>query len=180
MDVGTGSGITARALAGRGLEVVSIDMSADDQQIAAFLTEDQARLNRIQFRLADAANLPVPDGHFGCAVAIDVLHHLTTGGPVLRELLRVVRPGGLVLLSDFTPDGFAMVSAVYAADGLVHEEGPVTMDWARGFVSALKAAELTLTTGHFHTIAVFKTPDAPRHRTCHCGARSSGPELSDK
>ncbi|RPJ64737.1 MAG: class I SAM-dependent methyltransferase [Acidobacteria bacterium] len=160
LDVGTGSGITARALAGRGLEVVSVDMSADDQQAAAFLTEDRECLKRIHFQLADAACLPVPDRHFGGAVAIDVLHHLTAGGPVLRELLRVVKPGGLVLLSDFTADGFEMVSAVYAAAGLVHEEGPVTMDWARGFVTALEMTELTLTMGHFHKVAVFKTPAA--------------------
>ena len=160
LDVGTGSGITARALAGRGLEVVSVDMSADDQEVAAFLTEDRDCLKRIQFQLADAAHLPVADGHFGGAVAIDVLHHLTAGGPVLRELLRVVKPGGLVVLSDFAADGFEMVSAVYAAEGLVHEEGPVTMDWARGFVTALEMTELTLTGGHFHRVAVFKTPAA--------------------
>ena len=35
LDVGTGTGITARALAGRGLEVVGVDSCADDLQVAA-------------------------------------------------------------------------------------------------------------------------------------------------
>ena len=34
LDVGTGTGITARALANRGLDVVSVDLSADDLQLA--------------------------------------------------------------------------------------------------------------------------------------------------
>lgn len=67
-------------------------------------------------------------------MAIDVLHHLDKGSPVLTELLRVVRPGGTVVLADFSAEGFEMVSRVYAADGLVHTEGPVTLDWARGFL----------------------------------------------
>jgi ubiquinone/menaquinone biosynthesis C-methylase UbiE len=161
LDVGTGTGITARALARRGLDVVSVDLSADDQQLAAYLTaEDPEAARRIKLELADASHLPVPDGHFGSAVAIDVLHHLTDGGPVLRELARVVKPGGLVILADFTVEGFEMVSTVYAAEGLVHDEGPVTVDWARGVLSALGMTELTLTTGHSHRVVMFRTPVA--------------------
>ena len=64
LDIGTGMGITARALAGRGLDVVSVDLNADDQQVAAFLTYDPELAQRIRFARADAARLPVPDGHF--------------------------------------------------------------------------------------------------------------------
>jgi ubiquinone/menaquinone biosynthesis C-methylase UbiE len=158
LDVGTGTGITARALATRGLETVSVDLSADDQQLAAFLTDDTETAGRIHFELANACHLIVPDGHFGAAVLIDVLHHLETGGPVLKELFRVIRPGGLVVLADFTVEGFNMVSRVYADQGLEHPEGPVTVDWARGFLSALGMTEERLTTGHSHRIAVFRKP----------------------
>ncbi len=160
LDIGTGKGITARALAGLGLDVVSVDLSADDQQVAAFLTDNPEHARRIRFTRADAARLPVPDGHFGCAVVIDVLHHLDAGGPVLRELLRVVRPGGTVVLADFSAEGFEMISRVYAAEGLVHTEGPVTVDWARGFLVGLGMTELTLSGGHLHRVAVFRTPAA--------------------
>jgi len=156
LDVGTGTGITARALAARGLETVSVDLSPDDQQLAAFLTDDPATAGRIHFEMANASHLTVPDGHFGAAVLIDVLHHLEAGGPVLRELQRVVRPGGVVLLADFTVEGFDMVSRVYAAQDLEHPEGPVTVDWARGFLSALGMLEERVTTGQSHRIAVFR------------------------
>ncbi len=160
LDVGTGKGITARALAARGLDVVSVDLSPDDQQVAAFLTDDPALAQRIRFTCADAARLPVAAGHFGCAVVIDVLHHLDDGGPVLTELLRVVKPGGIVAVADFSAEGFEMVSRVYAADGLVHPEGPVTVDWARGFLAGLGMTEVKLAGGHLHAVAVFRTPMA--------------------
>ena len=94
LDVGTGMGITARALAGRGLDIITVDTNAHDQEVAAFLTDRPEQLERIRFMATSAASLPFPDGHFGAAVAVDVLHHLDAGLPALAELARVVRPGG--------------------------------------------------------------------------------------
>jgi len=159
LDIGSGMGITARALAHRGLAVVSIDLNPDDQQVAAALTGDADGASRIRYVQADAARLPYPDGHFGCAVAIDVLHHLEAGAPVLAEAVRVVKPGGTIILADFSPDGFAMVARVHAAEGHDHPEGPVTIDWARGYLAALGATEARVTEGHSHRVTVFRTPD---------------------
>jgi ubiquinone/menaquinone biosynthesis C-methylase UbiE len=164
LDVGTGTGITARALAGRGLEVVGVDRCADDLQVAAALTEDAGVAGRIRYLVADAARLPVPDGHFGSAVAVDFLHHLDAGASVLMEGLRVVRPGGLIILADFTAAGFEMVSRIHAAEGRVHPEGLVTVDWARGFLAAAGAAEVGVSVGHLHRVAVLRAPVAPRGR----------------
>jgi ubiquinone/menaquinone biosynthesis C-methylase UbiE len=158
LDVGTGTGITARALAARGLDVVSVDLSAEDQEVAALLTDDPELQRHIRYQLGDASSLPVPDDHFGGAVLIDVLHHVDSGEPLLKEVRRVVDPGGLVVLADFTPEGFRMVSRVYGADGLTHEQGPVTVDWARGFLTALGLTQVTGTDGHFHQVAVFRNP----------------------
>ncbi len=164
LDVGTGMGLTARALAARGLDVVSVDTSADDQQVADYLTEGAEARRRIAFARSDAARLPFPDGHFGSAVAVDVLHHLEAGAPVLAEIRRVVKPGGLVVVADFSAAGFEMVARVHASEGSSHPEGPVTVDWARGFLGGLGLAEEKTFEGHFHRVAVFRTPagiDAP-------------------
>jgi ubiquinone/menaquinone biosynthesis C-methylase UbiE len=158
LDVGTGTGITARALANRGLEVVTVDLSADDQEVAAFLTDDPGAVRRIRYMHADAARLPMPEHHFGAAVIVDALHHLDAGAPVLRELLRVVKPGGLLVLADFSALGFRMVSRIHAAEGRIHPEGPVTVDWARGFLAGLGATEVTLSAGHLHHVTVIRTP----------------------
>jgi SAM-dependent methyltransferase len=158
LDVGTGTGITARALANRGLDVVSVDLSADDQQVAAFLTDEPEATKRIRYLCADAARLPVPDHQFGAAVVVDALHHFEAGEPVLEELLRVVRPGGVLVLADFVAEGFAMISAIHGAEGREHPEGPVTVDWARGFLAGHGATEATLSAGHLHRVAVLRAP----------------------
>jgi hypothetical protein len=72
--------------------------------------------------------------------------------------VRVVRPGGLIVLADFTAAGFEMVSRIHAAEGRVHPEGPVTVDWTRGFLTGLGATEVTRSAGHLHRVAVFRTP----------------------
>jgi SAM-dependent methyltransferase len=159
LDVGTGMGITARELARRGPDVVSVDTNADDQEVAAFLTGEEGLASRVRFVLADASALPFPDHHFGSAVAFDVLHHLGSGPPVLTELLRVVRPGGLLVLADFTREGFEVVSRVHAAEGRVHAEGPVTVDWTRGFLCALGLTERRVSDGRLHRLSVMQTPD---------------------
>jgi ubiquinone/menaquinone biosynthesis C-methylase UbiE len=159
LDLGTGTGITARALAGRGFDVVGADSCADDLQVAEALTRDSGLAARVRYLLADASQLPVPDGHFGSAAAVDFLHHLDEGVPVLTELLRVVKPGGLIVLADFSAAGFEMVARIHAAEGRVHPEGPVTVEWARGFLVAAGVTAVTLAAGQFHRVAVLRTPD---------------------
>ena len=159
LDVGTGMGLTARALARRGLEVVSVDTEAQDQEVAAFLTDDPAVAARIRFMRANARSLPFADGRFGCAVAIDVLHHLDEdGASVLREIARVVRPGGTIVLGDFSREGFEMVSRIHAAEGRVHPEGPVTMDRARAVLLGLGLTEVKTADGHMHEVSIFRVP----------------------
>jgi hypothetical protein len=75
--------------------------------------------------------------------------------------VRVVKPGGLIVLADFTAAGFEMVSRIHAAEGRVHPEGPVTVDWARGFLAAAGAAEVKMSVGHLHRVAVLRAPVLP-------------------
>ena len=163
LDVGTGMGITARGLADRGLDVISVDPNAHDQEVAAALAETPAQRSRIRFLATTAASLPFPDGHFGAAVAVDVLHHLDAGLPALGELARVVRPGGAIVLADFSREGFDLVTRVHASEGRVHQEGPVTMDWARGFLcGSLGLTEQKRSAGHMHRVSVLRVPEAGR------------------
>jgi SAM-dependent methyltransferase len=163
LDVGTGMGITARGLAARGLDVISVDPSARDQAVAAALTDRPEQRSRIRFMMASAASLPFRDGHFGAVVSVDVLHHLDAGLPALAELVRVVKPGGALVLADLSRAGFDLVRRVHTSEGRVHPEGPVTMDWARGFLcGGLELAEVRRATGQLHDVSVLRVPEAGR------------------
>ena len=158
LDLGSGMGVMARELARRGLEVESIDVSAEDQEVAASLTEGTGLESRVRFTPADGAALPFPDSAFASAVSFNVLHHLTDGASVLREVVRVVRPGGALLLVDFSKEGFEFAGRVLAEEGGVHPEGPVTLDWARGFLGGLGLAETGAAEVHHERFATFRKP----------------------
>jgi ubiquinone/menaquinone biosynthesis C-methylase UbiE len=110
----------------------------------------------VRFTPADGATLPFPDGAFAAAVSFNVLHHLADGASVLREVVRVVRPGGAVVLADFSREGFDFATRVLAAEGRVHPEGPVTLDWARGFLVDLGLEETAAGEAHHERFAAFR------------------------
>ena len=158
LDLGSGMGVMARELARRGLTVESVDVSAEDQEVAASLTEGTGLEPRVHFTPADGAALHFPDGAFESAVSFNVLHHLTNGASVLREIVRVLRPGGVLVLVDFSREGFAFAGRVLSEEGGVHPEGPVTLDWACGFLGGLGLTETGAAEVHHECFATFRTP----------------------
>jgi SAM-dependent methyltransferase len=113
LDVGCGTGEDARALAGlvRDVAVVGIDVSVEK------IREAQARTlglpRPVEFRVGDACGLPFDDATFDACRADRVFHHLAAPGAALREMARVTRPGGRVVVSDVDYD-----TLVVAADDL--------------------------------------------------------------
>ncbi len=162
LDLGSGMGVMARELARRGLFVESVDVNAEDQEIAASFTAGTGLEARIRFTPADGSALPFPDGTFPSVISHNVLHHLANGASVLREVVRVLRPGGALVLADFSAEGFAFAACVHAAEGGTHPEGPVTLDWARGFLAALGLVETGAGEAHHERWAAFRTPATAR------------------
>jgi 2-polyprenyl-3-methyl-5-hydroxy-6-metoxy-1,4-benzoquinol methylase len=135
LDVGTGRGLLAMAVARRGLDVVTVDVSDEDRELAALLAEEAGLAGRIRFLIRDARSVPFPNGWFGCALTMDVLHHLEDALPILREMVRLVRPGGKVVVADYTEEGFAMVSAIHRREGREHLRSSVTVEKAAAILS---------------------------------------------
>lgn len=104
LDVAAGNGNCALAAARRGAEVVATDF-------APLLLEQgrQRTANEgidVEWQEADAEDLPFPDGSFDCATSVFGAIFAPRPQVVAGELFRVVRPGGVVGLTAWTPDGF--------------------------------------------------------------------------
>jgi ArsR family transcriptional regulator len=99
-DVGTGTGILAGELARLGLRVVAIDHSRRMLD-AARVKLDEAGIRDVELREGEASALPLADGEVDAAFAHMVLHYLPSPADALREMARVVRPGGVVVVVDF-------------------------------------------------------------------------------
>ena len=98
LDVGCGSGALDRMLAeryGSANPITATDLNPFLLREAAVLASEDGVIGMIDFRQANAEALPFPDASFGCAFTVTVLEECDAD-LALRELLRVVRPGGRV------------------------------------------------------------------------------------
>jgi ArsR family transcriptional regulator len=102
-DVGTGTGILARELARLGLDVIGIDYSTRMLEAARSNIADESFPvgGRIELRRGEANRLPLDDREVDAAFAHMVLHYVPSPADVIREMARVVKPGGVLVIVDF-------------------------------------------------------------------------------
>ncbi|HZH16132.1 MAG TPA: class I SAM-dependent methyltransferase [Archangium sp.] len=96
LDAGTGSGYYATALAQRGHHVYACDISRTRLQAAAAQPSAPGTIQPVECSLDD---IPLPDGCLDFAMCNFVLEHVADPYAVTEELLRLLRPGGTLLLA---------------------------------------------------------------------------------
>jgi SAM-dependent methyltransferase len=100
LDVGAGTGALAYALAARVASVVALDA---DPAMAARARETAPP--NVEVVVGDGERLPFDDDSFDVAGTLRTLHHTPEPAHLLAELVRVVRPGGTLLVADqLAPD----------------------------------------------------------------------------
>jgi ubiquinone/menaquinone biosynthesis C-methylase UbiE len=96
LDVGCGVGAAACEIAARcGLDVTGIDV--DPGQIEAA----RAACPHLRFMVMDATKLQFHDAEFDIVATSMVTHHLPGWERAFSEMIRVLRPGGYLIYSDF-------------------------------------------------------------------------------
>lgn len=124
LDVGTGKGRFVVALARHVPKVTTVDINADEQRCARLEAAHTGVAARIDFVLADAQSLPWRAGTFDAVTSWNVVHHLADPAQVFAEMLRVLKPGGKLVLADFSPSGFRLMDAIHAVEGKRHPHPP--------------------------------------------------------
>jgi ubiquinone biosynthesis O-methyltransferase len=98
LDVGCGDGDLAVHLARCGAHVIGVDASS------AMIEAANGRASRenveIDYRIAAAQQLPFPPGQFDIVVAVTILCFVEDAAPVFREMARVLRPGGHLVIGE--------------------------------------------------------------------------------
>jgi len=100
LDVGCGTGVVASRLADEGYEVTGTDPSR------GMLDHLEERDDRVEAVLGSATDLPFESDRFDLTMCVAVMHHIALPDQVhksLGEMVRVARPGGLVLVWDHNP-----------------------------------------------------------------------------
>jgi len=99
LEVHAGRGEVSRALAHRVRQITVVDSSFDALTEGKRLADREAQTNLI-FQCGDASSLPQLNRTFTLVLCHDALGTDADPGAVVRELVRVSRPGGAILLSD--------------------------------------------------------------------------------
>jgi ubiquinone/menaquinone biosynthesis methyltransferase len=111
LDVACGTGDLALAAAGRGADVTGLDVTHRMVQLAR-ARRTQAGLD-VQFVVGDMAALPFPDEAFDVVTTGYGIRNVPEIAPAIREISRVLRPGGLLLSLDFNRPDNPVLRAVY-------------------------------------------------------------------
>ena len=103
LDAGTGPGTLARDIARSfpQLQVYGVDLSEEMIQRAREHAMHERVEERVHFDVSNIAHLPYPDHSFDFVVSTISMHHWYELEQPLRELYRVLRPGGRLWIYDF-------------------------------------------------------------------------------
>ncbi|MCY0870938.1 MAG: class I SAM-dependent methyltransferase [Firmicutes bacterium] len=105
-DVGCGGGIYSRAWLALGArEVVGVDSSPNMVSAAADNCSD---LSSVSFQVGDATSTGLTESSVDVVFQRALIHHLTDIRPCLEEAIRILKPGGKVIIQDRTPDDIAL------------------------------------------------------------------------
>ncbi|MFC9738392.1 methyltransferase domain-containing protein [Streptomyces noursei] len=101
LDVGCGRGQAALRLAGAtGARADGVAVSPFQIRIATDNAQRAGLADRVAFRVADVVDLPYPDDAFDVVMLMESACHFPDKPVALREMLRVLRPGGRFVLED--------------------------------------------------------------------------------
>ena len=105
LDIAGGTGDLAARFAdivGTDGQVVLADINESMLQVGRDKLLDRGRLGNLEFVQADAQSLPFPDDSFDCVTIAFGLRNVTDKDAALRSMLRVLKPGGRLLVLEFS------------------------------------------------------------------------------
>lgn len=93
LDIGCGTGHLAGELMQRGYTAWGVDLSEGMVEYA------REHYNRDHFRVGDIERIPFPDNTFDAVMCLGVMEYLEKDEPALREMWRVLKPGGRAVIT---------------------------------------------------------------------------------
>ncbi|HUP09494.1 MAG TPA: bifunctional 2-polyprenyl-6-hydroxyphenol methylase/3-demethylubiquinol 3-O-methyltransferase UbiG [Caldimonas sp.] len=131
VDVGCGGGILAEAMAGRGAQVLGIDLSKKPLRVA-MLHALESGTTGVEYREVAAEDLVAEQpGSFDVVTCMEMLEHVPEPAPIVRACGQLVRPGGWAFFSTIHRHPKAFAFAIVGAEYVLRLLPRGTHEYAR-------------------------------------------------
>jgi ubiquinone/menaquinone biosynthesis C-methylase UbiE len=158
LDVGTGTAQIPIALCERveGCRVMASELSVSMLDLAVYNLAVSPAGHRIQLDQADAKQMPYDEDQFDVVMSNSIVHHIPDPSAVLRESVRVTKPGGLLFFRDLmrpaSSEDVGRLVATYAGNENEHQQqmfddslrAALSLDEIRDLIAALGFAKETV------------------------------------
>jgi 2-polyprenyl-6-hydroxyphenyl methylase / 3-demethylubiquinone-9 3-methyltransferase len=125
LEVGCGGGLICEALASRGALTVGIDPSEGALQAAREHTRRSGLGQTTYFEQGYAESLPYADGSFSVIVCLDVLEHVQDLHATIKEIARVLAPGGVFVFDTINRTIWARIVLIWIGERFFRSSGLV-------------------------------------------------------
>lgn len=102
-DIGAGTGFITEGLIHKGLRVIAVDQS---EAMLAKMRKKFSSDKGIDYRVAEAENLPIVDETIDYVFANMYLHHVESPAKAIKEIVRILKPCGKLVITDLDEHTF--------------------------------------------------------------------------
>ncbi|MGQ9744350.1 MAG: class I SAM-dependent methyltransferase [Candidatus Bathycorpusculaceae bacterium] len=92
-DIGAGTGFITEGLIRKSLQVIAVDQS---EAMLKEMRKKFAHCNKIDYRIGEAESLPIADEAIDYVFANMYLHHVESPQKAIKEMARILKPGGQI------------------------------------------------------------------------------------
>lgn len=125
LEVGTGRGHMAVALARKGFKFVSIDLDKNGQEVAKINLKALKSSKSVSFKIMNAEKLRYKDSSFDYVVSVDFIHHAKHPVKCLKEMVRVVK--STLIIADINKRGARIMEKVHRLNGHSHAPSKISL-----------------------------------------------------
>ena len=115
LDVGCGGGFLSNFLSEKGLKVTGLDLSKESLEVAHIFD----RLKNVNYVYGDAYALPFENQSYDIVTCMDFLEHVSRPDVVLKEISRVLKPGGMFFFHTFNRNWLAWLIVIKGVEWFV-------------------------------------------------------------
>ena len=125
LEVGTGRGHMAVALARKGFKFVSIDLDKKGQEVAKTHLKALKGRKSVSFKIMNAEKLRYKNSSFNYVISVDFIHHAKHPVKCLKEMIRVVK--STLIIADINKRGARIMEKVHRLNGHSHAPSKISL-----------------------------------------------------